>query len=136
MTLAAPFPLPLGELLIIHPSVLRRIYRHCNEFVPRRQSLHCTTSLSSTVIYFFTQIICISIFSTRLGSSYGQGPWPYSFPVSITCNPMNCIPPGSSVHEILQARPLEWVAIPFSRRSSQPRDLTLVSCTAGIFFTV
>ena len=36
--------------------------------------------------------------------------------------------PGSSVHEILQARILEWVVIPFSRWSSQPRDLTHVSC--------
>ena len=38
-------------------------------------------------------------------------------------------------HRILQARILEWVAIPFSRGSSQPRDQTLVSCTAGRFFT-
>ena len=38
------------------------------------------------------------------------------------CDPMDCSIPGSSVHKILQARILEWVAIPFSRRSSQPRD--------------
>ena len=38
------------------------------------------------------------------------------------CNPMDCSPPGFSVHGILQARILEWVAIPFSRGSSQPRD--------------
>ena len=43
--------------------------------------------------------------------------------------------PGSSVHGILQARMLEWVAIPFSRRSSQPRDRTRVSCIEGRFFT-
>ena len=42
-----------------------------------------------------------------------------------------CSPPGSSVHGILQARTLEWVAIPFSRGSFQPRKRTLVSCTAG-----
>ena len=36
------------------------------------------------------------------------------------CNPMDCYPPGFSVHGILQARIREWVAIPFSRRSSQP----------------
>ena len=42
---------------------------------------------------------------------------------------MDCNPPGSSVHEILQARILEWVAIPFSRVSAQPRDGTHVSCT-------
>ena len=38
------------------------------------------------------------------------------------CDPMNCSPPGSSVHGILQARILEWVTIPFSRGSSQIRD--------------
>ena len=42
---------------------------------------------------------------------------------------------GSSVHRVLQARKLEWVAIPFSRGFSQPRDQTRVSCTAGGFFT-
>ena len=46
------------------------------------------------------------------------------------CNPMDCIPPGSSVHGILQARILEWVAIPFSRESSQLRGshLSLLHC--------
>ena len=52
------------------------------------------------------------------------------------CDPMDRSPPGSSVHGILQARILEWVAIPFSKRSSRPRDQTQVSCTAGRFFTV
>ena len=52
------------------------------------------------------------------------------------CDPMDCSPPGSSVHGILQARILEWVAIPFSRGSSQPRDGTQVSCIAGRFFTI
>ena len=48
---------------------------------------------------------------------------------------MDCCPRGSSVYGILQARILEWVAIPFSRKSSRPRDWTLVSCIAGIFST-
>ena len=47
------------------------------------------------------------------------------------CDPMDRSPPGSSVHGIPQARILEWVAMHFSRGSSQPRDWTLVSCTAG-----
>ena len=38
------------------------------------------------------------------------------------CDPMDCSPPGSSVHGILQAKILEWVAISFSRASSPPRD--------------
>ena len=41
---------------------------------------------------------------------------------------VDCSPPGSSVHGILQARILEWVAISYSRGSSQPRDRTHVSC--------
>ena len=51
------------------------------------------------------------------------------------CDPMDCSLPGSSVNGILQARILEWVAIPFSRRSSQPRDRTQVFWIAGRFFT-
>ena len=46
------------------------------------------------------------------------------------CNPMDCI-----VHGILQARILEWVAFPFSRVSSQPRDRTQVSLIESGFFT-
>ena len=48
----------------------------------------------------------------------------------------DCSLPGSFVHGILQARILEWVAIPFSRGSSRPRDPTQVSCIAGRFFTI
>ena len=51
------------------------------------------------------------------------------------CDPLDCSPPGSSVHGILQARILEWVPISFSRGSSRPRNRTLVSCIADIFFT-
>ena len=42
------------------------------------------------------------------------------------CDPMDCGPPGSPVHEILQARILEWVARPSFKGSSQPRDQTWV----------
>ena len=52
------------------------------------------------------------------------------------CDPMNCNLPGSSVHWILQARILEWVAVSFSRESSQPRDQTQVSRIAGGFFSI
>ena len=51
-------------------------------------------------------------------------------------DPTNCSLPGSSVYGILQARMLEWVAIPFSRGFSWPRNWTWVSCIAGNFFTI
>ena len=56
--------------------------------------------------------------------------------MSDSLSPMDCSPPSSSAHGILQVRILEWVAISFSRRSSQPRDWTRIPHTAGGFFTV
>ena len=52
------------------------------------------------------------------------------------CDPIDCSLPGSSVHGIFQARILEWVAISFSRGSSQPRDQTRVSHIVGRCFTI
>ena len=55
------------------------------------------------------------------------------------CNLMDCHPPSSSVPRILQARILEWVAVPSAREYSQPRDrshISYVSCIAGRFFTI
>ena len=51
------------------------------------------------------------------------------------CDPMNCSSSGSSVHDILQARILELMVVPFSRGSSQPRDQILISHITGRFFT-
>ena len=43
------------------------------------------------------------------------------------CNPMDCSPLGSFVHRIFQARILEWVAVPFFKGSSQPKDQIRIS---------
>ena len=54
------------------------------------------------------------------------------------CDPIDCNPPGSSVHGVLQAQILEWVAKPSSRGSSQPRNQThisYISCIGRRFFT-
>ena len=52
------------------------------------------------------------------------------------CDPMDCSPPGSSVHRIFQARILGWVAISFSSGSSQLGEQTWVSRIAGRRFTI
>ena len=65
--------------------------------------------------------VCVCVFSCSV--------------LSDSCDPMDCSPPGSSVHGILQARILEWVVISFSRGSSQSRGQTQVSHIAGEFFT-
>ena len=67
----------------------------------------------------------------------------YSTFLSVSCSvvsdsvtPQTVPHQGTSVHGILQTRVLEWVAMPFSKGSSQPRDRTQVSCMAGRFFTI
>ena len=60
----------------------------------------------------------------------------YSIKCPTLCDPMDCSPPGSSVHGILQARILEWGAISSSRGSSRPRNRTQISCMAGKFFAI
>ena len=59
-----------------------------------------------------------SNFTSRMRAKLLQCVWFF-------CDTMDCSPPGSSVREILQARILEWVSMPSSRGSSQPRDQTL-----------
>ena len=55
----------------------------------------------------------------------------------VTCySPMDCSRPACSVHGLLQARILEWVAMPFSMGTSLRRDQTRVSCISGRFFTI
>ena len=55
----------------------------------------------------------------------------FATPWTTLCDPVDCSPPGSSIHGILQVRILEWVAISFSRGSSGSRDQTPVSRTSG-----
>ena len=79
-------------------------------------------------------IITLALFST-LAYSGAVGVWvPQSRPT--LCHPLDWSPPDSSVHGILQARILEWAAVPFSRGSSRPWDQTQASCVTGRFFTI
>ena len=78
---------------------------------------------------YITEVLCCTeVNNTTLQISY-EVKWELLNHVWL-CNPVDY-----TVHWILQARILEWVAFPFSRRSSQPRDQTRVSCIAGRFFT-
>ena len=89
------------------------------------------------MISFFTVMILkdTNLWSTRLLSNHQlRVLGTHSF---LTLgNPMDCSRPGSSVHGVLQARLLEWVAIPFFRRSSWPCDWTWVSHITGRFFNI
>ena len=80
------------------------------------------------------------IYMKFLAECLAHSEWKVKVSVAQSCptlsNPVDCSLPGSSVRGILQARILEWVAMPFSRGPSRPRDRAQVSCIAGGFFTI
>ena len=86
------------------------------------EDLHYCVSFRFTAKWFSFVCVCVCVWVTQSCPTF--------------CDPIDCSPPGSSVHEILQARILEWVAMPFSRGSSWSRDRTQISCIAGRSFTV
>ena len=90
--------------------------------------------LKSSLIIPFLQMPRILIIESSVLSTSSNFPHPLPIPIYLLkltqlcptlCDPMDCNPPGSFDHGILQARILVCVAIPFSRESSQPRDRTL-----------
>ena len=97
----------------------------------------CTSATSPSRRYYFTvspnimvpEHLNIKPFIIKWRSEVAQ-----SCPT--LCNPINCSVPGSSVHGIFQATVLEWIAISFSRGSSQPRARTQVSGIVDRGFTV
>ena len=96
--------------------------KHCTDLSPPQSS----TESSSL---HFPQLLSFCLLEVKVNVYVAQS-------CLTLCDPMDCSPPGSSVHGILQARILGWVAISLSRGSSQPSNQTQVSCTAGRFFTV
>ena len=88
------------------------------------------------MLYLLSHSEVFKIFFSLVGcaESESESEVPQSCPT--LCDPMDCSPPSSSVHGILQARILEWVAISFSRGSSRPRDRTQVSFIAGRCFNL
>ena len=104
----------------------------------------------ATIANLTELILCVRHFAKYSYFKYVASFNPHSIPMSryyavlclvtqsypTLCDPMNCSPPGSSVHGILQARIVEWVAMPSSRGSFQPKDRTQVSHIVGRFFTI
>ena len=76
------------------------------------------------------------IFAECLKQTFENESVSYVSHVQLFFDHIICSPPGSSVHGILQARILEWVAIPFCKGSSWPGDQIQVSCITGRFFTI
>ena len=102
---------------MIRDSVARRFLNesilllHCSSWYPGTNMLSggFLFSLLKFLLFMFTLCMCAKSLQSCL----------------MLCDPLDCSPPGSSVCGILQARILEWVAMPSSQGSSQPRNRTL-----------
>ena len=88
------------------------------------------TCISCTAVRFFT------IWVTREARKSTRKNMKVTQLCLTPCDPMTCSSPGSFLNGILQARILEWVAIPFFRRSSWPKVWAWVSCITGRFFII
>ena len=125
------------------------VYRILNQEV-FKWGTHLYFPKSTWVILLKTSLIPSGV-STKPFPEYYCFLWFHSTPVWVAwgglacmpscfsrvrlCNPVDCSPPDSSVHRILDASILEWVAMPSSRGSSLPRDQACGSCLASRFFT-
>ena len=112
----------------------RSLYREPKR--SRFESMPCIKIKITTVIITMT----VQAEETSMCKMHGdaeEGKWSeVAQPCPTLCDPMDCSLPGSSVHGIFQARVLEWIAISFSRGSSQPRDRTQASRIVDRRFTV
>ena len=100
---------------------IRKLTSFCHTLSPDLEKIQLIGTLSTDWVTCVLLLIVMYLYTDVLVSqSY-----------LILCNPMDCSLPGSSFHGILQASILEWVAIPFTRGSFQPRDWTQAFCIIG-----
>ena len=132
------FHLSHGHDVILHLTVLPTSYTEtaCFEYLwPRTGQVYTNSGTYFCPYMLHGQLVTDTLYLTVIKPSVTVASIP---PVTVCAEPALYITvcQALSVHGILQARILEWVAISFSRRSSQPRDRTQVSCIAGRCFTV
>ena len=130
----------LGEKGKIHPSEFQKIGRRDKKAILKEQwkEIEENNRMGKTRVLLKKTGVFKGLFHARMGmikvrngkDLMNKVKMKVSQSCPTLCDPMDCI-----VHGILQARTLEWVAVPFSRGSSQPRDQTQVSHISGGFFT-
>ena len=112
-----------GKKKLVPASIVQEKNGALQSPIPFFLKIFIGVELLSILCYFLCVCVCVCVCVCSVAQ------------LCLTlCNPMECSPPGSSVHKIFQARKLEWVAILPSRRSSQPRDQTRDSCVDRCFF--
>ena len=130
-------------LWLIHVSVWQKTTKFCktiilqlkNRFKKKKLLIEILVSLLF-LTSMHTHTHSYTLFERKRKDTGNESQSVFAQLCPTLCNPMDCSPPGSSVHGILQVSILEWIGVPFSRGSSWPRDWTGVSWIAGRFFTI
>ena len=130
----------LGSLIHQERKLEYLFQKHCHLYVCLRVHTHTHTRTHMCIYTHIHTCLCMYIY-THMHTHVSIYVCTQTLPICAQacptlCDPVDCSLPGCSVHGILQAIILEWLAVSFSRVSSQLRDGTQVSCIAGIFFTV
>ena len=131
---AAPCPRPhlLSRGHADHVLALSRVHNKVKLMVPFDCLTWTVHKEGSNIIFFFKTFFIFTVTNVQTIHSWVK----FAQLCPTLCNSVDYGLPDSFVHGIFQVRILEWVAIPFSRGSSRPRDGTWISCTAGRFFTI
>ena len=132
------------------------MFNHVSEFVCLTYIVTCVSSTRGCTVVYFAILVLSRVQSTVISfqaqnviydkkkkkrattqTSLGFFSRGYCARLCLTlCDPVDCVPPDPSVHEDSPTKIRQWVAMSSSRGSSQPRDQTQASCTAGGFFTI
>ena len=122
-----------GNKFVMDIGIWMLYEAHCLRASPVVQMVKNLPAMQETQVQFLGQ----NMGSQRVEHDYviTCGGWFSRSVMPNSWNSTDCSPLSSSIHRIFQARILDWVAISFSRGSSQCRNQTQVSCTAGRFFT-
>ena len=111
------------EYRMVHP-LWKTVYQFLKKWNEERMCVYVCVCVCVCVCMCVCVCVCVCVCAQSLQ-------WCLTL-----CDPVDCSPPGFSVHGVLQAIPPEWVALPLSRGSSWPRDRTQTSWIAGEFFTI
>ena len=101
-------------------KLLQPLWRAVGNVITVKKCLPQDTAITLLGMYSVEMLACMHVHAKSLQ------------PCPTLWDTMNCSPPGSSAHGILQARILKWVAMPWSRGSSRPKDWTFVSYISWI----
>ena len=126
---STPFIVPKRNEEYVHPKTCTWVFTEAIFIISKAKLKLTKMSVSKWINK------CVLVYSTKYNEILVSLDCLTAKSCPALCDPMDCSPPGSSLHGIFPARILEWVAMPSSRGFPSPRNWNCVYCLAGGFFT-